>query len=134
MASLGMDSVGLAYHAGVSYDYIYKILRGERPNISAVNLGAIAHALGVSMEYLMGVTDEPEFARLFGDNGIPVSEASQPWLVDTAMKLAAITREIERMPVENQDAVKNFVTSQIEQIHKVVDTSLELGRILASQK
>jgi transcriptional regulator with XRE-family HTH domain len=134
MASLGMDSVGLAYHAGVSYDYIYKILRGERPNISAVNLGSIAHALGVSMEYLMGVSDEPEFARLFGDDGIPISETSKPWLIDTAMKLAAIAREIERMPRENQDAVKNFVTMQIQQIHKVVDTSVELGKVLASQK
>jgi transcriptional regulator with XRE-family HTH domain len=134
MASLGMESVGLAYHAGVSYDYIYKILRGERPNISAVNLGAIAYTLGVSMEYLMGLTDDPEFARLFGDDGIPVSEASKPWLIDTAMKLAAIAREIERMPEENRAAVKNFVTMQVQQIHQVVDTSLELGKILASQK
>jgi len=49
----------LAYLSGVSYDYIYKIRKGQAKNVSAIMLAKIANALDTSVDYLLGLTDDP---------------------------------------------------------------------------
>lgn len=49
----------VAKRAGIHWRYYLRLEKNERPNVSAVNAAAIALALGTSMEYLMGLTDDP---------------------------------------------------------------------------
>ncbi len=97
----GLDATALAYRAGISYDYVYKILRGERPNVSAINLAMIAQTLGVSMEYLMGLADEPEVDKAVQDTLYRFSdvkdEALWAWLENKNRELADLMRDIETL-------------------------------------
>jgi transcriptional regulator with XRE-family HTH domain len=52
--------------AEVSPDYLWKIRMGKAPNVSAVVLGRVAEALGVSVDYLLGAERD--------EQGLPVSE------------------------------------------------------------
>jgi len=49
----------LAYQAGVSYNYVYKIRKGLAPHIAARQVAKLAAALRTSSGYLLGVTDDP---------------------------------------------------------------------------
>ena len=63
----------LSKESGVSKGMISLLLQGERPNASAVVVAKMAHAMEVSVDYLMGLTDnfapnvavEQEVAELF---------------------------------------------------------------------
>lgn len=59
MEGQGLESSELADKTGLSYNYIYLLRRGDRPNVSAVNLAMMAAAMGCSVEYLVGLTDNP---------------------------------------------------------------------------
>jgi transcriptional regulator with XRE-family HTH domain len=59
MAARGYGPGELAYQAGVSYNYIYKIRLGQAPHISAAQVAKLAAALRTSPGYLMGSTDDP---------------------------------------------------------------------------
>jgi transcriptional regulator with XRE-family HTH domain len=47
-----------AQRAGISAAHLHRLERGERPNVSAVTLARVAMALGTSVEYLLGLTDD----------------------------------------------------------------------------
>lgn len=47
----------LAYQSGVNYETLYKLRSGQRPRMSAELVGKLAHALGCSVDYLLGLTD-----------------------------------------------------------------------------
>ena len=49
----------LAYLAGLTETQVYRLERGERPNLYAVTLARIALVLGTTSEYLLGLTDDP---------------------------------------------------------------------------
>lgn len=49
--------------AGVTARHIWRLEAGKRPNVSAVTLARIAHALDVDMEYLVGLSDWPQPGR-----------------------------------------------------------------------
>lgn len=59
MEDQGVESSELAEWTGLSYNYVYLLRRGDRPIVSAVNLAMIAAALGCSVEYLVGLTENP---------------------------------------------------------------------------
>ena len=117
----------LAYRAGISYDYVYKILRGERPNVSAINLAMIAQTLGVSMEYLMGLADEPEVDKAVQDTLYRLSdvkdEALWAWLENKNRELADLMRDIENLPDDERQAILAHVDGQLKQIRRVVASS-----------
>ena len=48
----------VARKARISAAQLYRLERGERPNVAAVTLARVALALGTSIEYLLGLTDE----------------------------------------------------------------------------
>lgn len=48
----------VARKARISAAQLYRLERGERPNVAAVTLARVALALGTSVEYLLGLTDE----------------------------------------------------------------------------
>ncbi len=49
----------LASLAAMTETQVYRLERGERPNLYAVTLARIALALGTSIEYLLDLTDDP---------------------------------------------------------------------------
>ncbi len=49
----------LASLAAMTETQIYRLERGERPNLYAVTVARIALALGTSIEYLLDLTDDP---------------------------------------------------------------------------
>lgn len=56
---LGWDQETLACNAGISRGYISKLERGYTKNPGIEVIKALAKALGISTEYLMGSTDDP---------------------------------------------------------------------------
>lgn len=77
MKARGYGPGELAYQADVSYDYIYKIRKGGAPNIAAVQVQKLAAALKTSVEYLLGVTDDPR--PIPPVEGQPYEVIMPPW-------------------------------------------------------
>jgi len=57
MGKRGWGPGELAYQSGVNYETLYKLRSGQRPRMSAELVGKLAHALGCSVDYLLGLTD-----------------------------------------------------------------------------
>jgi transcriptional regulator with XRE-family HTH domain len=57
--SYGFSAEQLARKAGVSERHFRRLEAGARPHTSAVTLTRVAVALGTTVEYLLGVTDDP---------------------------------------------------------------------------
>jgi transcriptional regulator with XRE-family HTH domain len=55
----GLSVEILARHAEVTVRHIWRLESGGRPNVWAVTLGRIALALDTSVDYLLGLTDDP---------------------------------------------------------------------------
>ncbi len=55
----GMRVESLAHHAQISATQIYRLESDTRPHASAVTLARVAQVLGTSLEYLLGLTDDP---------------------------------------------------------------------------
>ena len=56
---------GLSVHqvervAGVTARHIWRLEAGKRPNVAAVTLARIALAIGVDINYLLGLSDSPQ--------------------------------------------------------------------------
>lgn len=56
---LGLTQEDLASSASISRSYINSIENGRVTNVGAEHLASLASALGVSMAYLLGMTDDP---------------------------------------------------------------------------
>jgi len=56
---LGWDQVELSQRSGVSRGYISEIERGVKQNVGIEVVFSLAEALGVSVEYLLGLSDAP---------------------------------------------------------------------------
>ena len=56
-ACLTLDE--LALQAGISKSYLWELENGKSPRPSAKVLGALADALGVSLDYLIGRDEKP---------------------------------------------------------------------------
>lgn len=59
MRRANLDGKNLARATGISEAAISKLLSGKSPGMSALNVSRIARALRVSVDYLMGLTDDP---------------------------------------------------------------------------
>jgi DNA-binding Xre family transcriptional regulator len=59
MEQKGWGPIELERASGVGYDTIYKIRTAKRPKSSAEILGRLCQALGCSLDYIMGMTDDP---------------------------------------------------------------------------
>ena len=55
----GLSARKLAEQADLCVRQIWRMEAGHRPNVRAVTVARIALALGTSLDYLMGLADEP---------------------------------------------------------------------------
>lgn len=58
-ARMGLSAARLAMTAGLSERQIWRLEAGTRPQVSAVTLARIALVLNTTVEYLLGMTDDP---------------------------------------------------------------------------
>jgi len=74
--SRGLPAHRLAKEASVSTRHIWRLEAGTRPNVRAVTLARIALVLETSLDYLVGLTDDPRAIQQFnshqGDNSRPI--------------------------------------------------------------
>lgn len=59
MERRGWGPTELETQSGIGYDTIYKIRSSRRPRSSAEIMAKLARALGCSLDYLVGLTDDP---------------------------------------------------------------------------
>ena len=86
----------LAYKSHVSAGYIYKLENNERPNVSGVILAQLAVALSTTVEYLLGLTNDPR----------PLPRNNTPDLdPDHLARLQRIAERVARLPEERQQIV-----------------------------
>lgn len=64
-ARLGWNREALAYHSGVSWAAIAQIESGRRKDVRLSSLSALADALGVSVDYLIGTAAAASTPQLF---------------------------------------------------------------------
>ena len=57
--SRGLLQPDLARLAQIEQSYVSKLERGKAPNVSGIILARIARALGTSVDFLLGVSDDP---------------------------------------------------------------------------
>lgn len=58
MREKGWKAGELATYSGVKYDTVYSLVTGRRPNSNVATVKQIADALDVSVDYLLGLSDE----------------------------------------------------------------------------
>ncbi len=93
----GLALTEVAERAGISYDYLYLIRKGERPNVTGRTLAGLASALGTTTDYLLGLTDDPK-PRQEESETQPLLQELQP-LIERLNKLD---------PDERQEWVESF--------------------------
>jgi transcriptional regulator with XRE-family HTH domain len=72
----GLSQSDLAELAGIGQAYVSKLERGIAPNAAGIILGKLATALETSVDYLLGLTDNPA----------PRPSANHPALRDPAFR------------------------------------------------
>jgi len=85
----------LAYKAGIGTPHVYRLERGERPNASAVVVGKVARALETTVEYLIGLTDDPG----------PLQPTKLELDPGCAIRLQEVTQRLAQLPVGVQKRI-----------------------------
>ncbi len=78
----GFSADALAWHAGFNSRHIWRLESGRYQHAAAITLAAIAQVLDTTVEYLLGLTDDPRsIAELIAAAepaaGEPAGEAGQ---------------------------------------------------------
>ena len=59
MEKRDMDPGKIEYLAGISRSMVHYLQKGAKPNVSAVIVGKLGQVLNCSVDYLLGLTDDP---------------------------------------------------------------------------
>ena len=107
----------LAYKAHTVAAQISRIEHNERPGAQARLVAQIAAALDVSMDYLMGRTNDPQMA---GDG-----EIINPEIVTTALEVQRIWREVDAVDPEAAQRLMGIAVTQAEAFRVAVNAARE---------
>lgn len=83
----GLSPGQLAYLAGISRNYVWKIEQDYNRSVGAVIIAKLADALNTTPDYLMGATDDPS-PRV--EEGRPVYLDLQPAALELAERLSSL--------------------------------------------
>lgn len=100
----GLDVGQLAYKSGVSAGYIYKLESNERPNVSGVILADLARALGTTVDYLLGRTNDPR----------PTPRSTSDVDFAHLLRLQRIAERVARLPEERQQVVMDALLTLLD--------------------
>ena len=112
LADTGMTQRALAIEAGLSEQHISDIVNDRVPRASAAVMALIAEALGSSVDYIMGLSDDP----------LPAPDAGR----DVPEHIAKFNRLLEALPAHLQDAALDYLREQLRLFLSV--TELEVRR------
>lgn len=93
----GLTFGQLEIQTGVSKSQISLMVNEKRPNASAIIVGKLAQVLGCSVDYLLGLTDDPR----------PVSAIASPHHITEEQ--AAILEALSELPPNEQEFVKGII-------------------------
>ena len=65
----GLSAEQIARKADVSVRHLRRLEAGQRPNTSAVTLACVATALGTTVEYLLGLTNDTRSIQQLTERG-----------------------------------------------------------------
>lgn len=103
MAERGYGPGELAYHSGLSYDYVWKIRKGGAPNIAAVQVQKLAVALKTSADYLLGLSN---------DRTVTAESGGEIWPAD----VVTIAERLGDLPDETRQRAVNAVAGLLDAI------------------
>ena len=112
----GLSQGQLAYKAGTTPPQISRLENDERPKAWAATLARIAEALGTSLDYLVGLTDDP---------GLEVrADYVPPELVDAVLEIQEIWRRVHRADPEAAKELAQIAIIQGKAFETAVNAAL----------
>lgn len=110
-----LEALDLAYHAGISEGYVYRIESKNPPNVGGEILVKLAAVLGTTTDYLLGMTDNP--GPPIQDDDVPCDCSRCPRdMREIVYRLIEVWDEIAEMDEsgESLDRLLTVVTTQAE--------------------
>lgn len=110
-----LEALDLAYHAGISEAYVYRIESKNPPNVGGEILSKLATVLGTTTDYLLGMTDNP-FPPSNGDDELPDCSRCPREMREIVYRLIEVWDEIAEMDDsgESLERLLAVVTTQAE--------------------
>ncbi|SIN82175.1 helix-turn-helix domain-containing protein [Vannielia litorea] len=109
LAEAGMSQAALARAVGVSRSTLSQLLRGDTPRLPGAQLlGDLAGALGISADWLLGLTDRPERAAQLARAALSITQAERALIDDQifAWHQEAAGYKIRHVPATLPDMLK----------------------------
>lgn len=78
----GLTQGQLAYKASTTVTQISRLENDDRPGAQAIIVARVAAALRTTVDYLVGLTDDPGLSKPMGDSLPPAVEAKKRLLVE----------------------------------------------------
>lgn len=127
----------LAKHSGLKYNTVYSLRKGRRVNHSAQTLMAIAQSFGVSVDYLLGKTDEDEIvdiAQQLADIVMRLNETRREELMRVAQALEMIDMQRrDELPPDETMATLLEVARQFEKLGRTDELERALRALLQTR-
>ena len=102
--SRGMNQSDLARKTGIVRSQISRIEKEERPGVGAAMIGDLAQALGTTVDYLLGLTDDPSQPARFN------------WRAEPAqlLRLQRLLQRLSRLSDARQARVMDAMLTMLE--------------------
>lgn len=117
----GISSADVAEAVGLTYNYIYLLRLGKRPNVSALIVTKIALAVGCTPDFLCNASDDP------------LGRASQGGAGEVDLLLA-----FRALPLHRQrdvlDVAQMFAGREVENANELQDRVFEMVRQMAGDE
>jgi transcriptional regulator with XRE-family HTH domain len=142
MQERGYGPGELAYQSGVSYNYIWKIRKGNAPNIAVTQVQKLAKALRTTPDYLTGLSDIVS-AEMNGDTYEMIRWRAEQLQLPDVMRLApdvaGLAQRLDGLPggkrsrvIQIIDAILGLTegSNGVEPVEELDDESRRLIRLL----
>src|SRR3984893_14435690 len=118
-ARLGWSREALAYHSGVSWSAIAQIESGRRKDVRLSSLSALADALGVSVDYLIG-TAAVTTPRLL-EHRVLAFESDEAFLASAIPYLAEGIEQSHRLLAVTTEALAGLLRDGLDDLSEHVE-------------
>ena len=112
----GLTQGQLAYKADTTVTQISRLENDDRPGAQAVIVARVAAALGTTVDYLVGLTDDSGIPH--SDNGLP------PELIAQALEIQEIWRRVHAMDPEAAAELASIAIIQDQAFEVAVNAAL----------
>lgn len=102
----GLSQGQLAYKINSTSGQISRIENNERPGVAAVTIAAIARVLGTTVEYLLGMTNDP--------SPLPEPDIHYELTPEQILQVQELSERVSRMPLDRQFAVMEAFLALLE--------------------